>query len=101
MVLLDFGTGLRRGQLSGAKWAGIDFKVQVLRPSRSTVAQCIGNVKTDGSAKAILLDAALIEELREWRVETPYSSDSDYVFASWKMKGKQPLWMSRRDNPSL
>jgi integrase len=52
-------------------------------------------VKTDASAMKIPLDAALIEELKEWRAETPYSSDSDYVFASWKMKGKQPVWMSR------
>jgi integrase len=95
MVFLDFGTGLRRGELSGLKWADIDFEEQVLTPSRSIVAQRVGNVKTDASAKTIPLDAALIEELKEWRAETPYSSDSDYVFASWKMKGKQPLWMSR------
>jgi len=73
------------------KWADIDFGEQVLTPSRSIVAQPLGNVKTDASAKMIPLDAALIEELKEWRAETPYSSDSDYVFASWKMKGKQPL----------
>ena len=95
MVPLDFGTGLRRGELSGLKCADIDFEEQVLTPSRSIVAQRVGNVKTDASAKTIPLDAALIEELKEWRAETPYSSDSDYVFASWKMKRKQPLWLSR------
>jgi integrase len=30
-----------------------------------------------------------------WRRETPYAADSDYIFASPKMKGKQPYWMSR------
>ena len=25
MVLLDFGTGLRRGEFSGVKWEDIDF----------------------------------------------------------------------------
>ena len=29
-----------------------------------------------------------------WRRETPYARDSDYVFASTKMKGKQPYWLS-------
>jgi integrase len=37
----------------------------------------------------------LIEELLAWRRETPYAQDSDYVFASTKMRGKQPYWMSR------
>ena len=37
----------------------------------------------------------LIEELLAWRQETPYAQDSDYVFASTKMRGKQPYWMSR------
>jgi integrase len=26
MILLDFGTGLRRGELSGVKWEDIDFQ---------------------------------------------------------------------------
>ena len=27
--------------------------------------------------------------------ETAYAQDNDYVFASAKMRGKQPYWMSR------
>jgi hypothetical protein len=30
-----------------------------------------------------------------FRPNTPYADDSDYIFASPKMKGKQPYWMSR------
>jgi len=47
------------------------------------------------SKKSIPLDDVLIEELLAWRRETPYAQDSDYVFASTKMRGKQPYWMSR------
>jgi integrase len=32
MVLLDFGTGLRRAELSGLKWQDIDFEEKVLTP---------------------------------------------------------------------
>lgn len=32
MVLLDFGTGLRRGELSGVKWEDIDFGEKKLTP---------------------------------------------------------------------
>jgi len=95
MVLLDFGTGLRRGELSGLKWDDINFEERILTPSRSVVAQHVGNLKTDASEKTIPLDNALIEELLLWRAETPYAADSDYVSASWKLNGKQPLWISR------
>lgn len=37
MVLLDFGTGLRRGELSGVKWQDMDFEEKVLTPMRSIV----------------------------------------------------------------
>ncbi|PYX85780.1 MAG: hypothetical protein DMG70_02490 [Acidobacteria bacterium] len=37
----------------------------------------------------------IVEELLAWRRETPYAQDGDYVFASERMKGKQPYWMSR------
>ena len=95
MVLLDFGTGLRRGELSGVKWQDIDFEEKVLTPMRSIVKQHVGDVKTEASKKQIPLDDGLVAELLAWRNETPYAADSDYVFASPKMKGKQPYWMSK------
>jgi len=95
MVLLDFGTGLRRGELSGLKWSDIDFKEKILTPIRSIVAQRVGDVKTEASGKTIPVDDVLVEELLAWRKETPYAADDDYVFASCKLKGTQPLWMSR------
>ena len=95
MVLLDFGTGLRRGELSGVKWQDIDFEEKVLTPMRSIVKQHVGDVKTEASKKQIPLDNDLVAELLAWRKESPYAGDSDYVFASVKMKGKQPYWMSK------
>jgi integrase len=94
MVLLDFGTGLRRGELSGVRWEDVCFDDKVLIPKRSIVKQRIGKVKTEASKKSIPLDDVLIE-LLAWRRETPYAQDNDYVFASTKMRGKQPYWMSR------
>ena len=66
-----------------------------LTPLRSIVARHVGNVKTAASGKTIPLDKHLTTLLGKWRRETPYAGDDDYVFASAKMKGKQPLWMSR------
>jgi integrase len=84
MVLLDFGTGLRRGELSGVKWQDIDFEEKVLTPMRSIVKQHIGDVKTEASKKQVPLDDALVAELLAWRKETSYAGDTDYVFASLK-----------------
>jgi integrase len=52
-------------------------------------------VKTEASGTKIPLDDALIEKLLDWRKERNYSADIDFVFASWKMQGKQPFWISR------
>src|SRR5437868_14346060 len=95
MVLLDFGTGLRRGELSGVKWQDIDFGERKLTPRRSIVKQHVGAVKTEKSKNSIPLDDDLLDELLAWRQETPYAENTDYIFASPKMKGKQPYWMSR------
>ena len=95
MVLLDFGAGLRRGELGGVKWQDIDFKEKKLTPNRSIVKQHVGSVKTEKSKNPVPLDDDLIEELLAWRQQTAYAEDGDYVFASPKMKGRQPYWMSR------
>ena len=95
MVLLDFGTGLRRGELSGVKWEDIDFGERKLTPRRSIVKQHVGAVKTEKSKNSIPLDDDLLDERLAWRQKTPYAENSDYIFASPKMKGKQPYWMSR------
>jgi integrase len=95
MVFLDFGTGLRRGELAGLTWADIDFEHRQIIPRRSIVKGHVGPLKTESSGKAIPLDDCLVEELQTWRRETPYAKDSDYVFASAKMKGRAPYWLSR------
>jgi integrase len=95
MVLFDFAGGLRRGELTGSKWGDIDFVQKIFKPERSVVKMRIGKLKTKGSADPVPLDASVIEELVKWRSETPYAADDDFVFASPKMKGKQPYWMSR------
>jgi integrase len=93
MVLLAFCTGVRRGELAGVKWGDFDFDQKSLALKRSIVNQRVGNLKTEASGKLIPLHDELIAELRAWRFETPYASDSDYVFASPKTQGRQPYWL--------
>jgi integrase len=95
MVLLDFGTGLRRGELSGLKWEDVSFEEKEITPRHSVVNQIAGDVKAEASKKSIPIDEDVLDDLLLWRAETPYAADSGYIFASAKMKGKQPYWMSR------
>ena len=99
MVLLDCGSGLRRGELIGLQWADIDFAKKQMNVFRSVVEMVEGNVKTEASRKAVPLDDFMIEELLAWYNITPYKKPEDWVFASDSpragvKRGKQPYWPS-------
>src|SRR5215831_14143666 len=88
---LDAFTGLQRGQLIGLQWADVDFENLVIHFRRSVVMMVQGDPKTEASAKDVPLDAALAESLLKLRLTSPYNRETDWVFASPPMKGKQPL----------
>jgi integrase len=92
MVELEAFTGLRRGEMIGLKWEDVDFKNLILHVRRSVVAMVEGAPKTEASRKEMPLDAQLAESLWSWRQRSPYPQDSDWVFASPAMRGKQPYW---------
>jgi len=89
---LDAFTGLRRGELIGLRWEDVDFENLVIHVRRSVVMMVQGAPKTEASAKDVPLDAALAESLLKLRLVGPYNRETDWVFASPTMKGKQPLW---------
>jgi excisionase family DNA binding protein len=93
-VFLDFGTGARRGELSGLKWEDIDFRSGTVLFARSIVHQRSGKVKTEASSKPMPLSPELLKALEQWRTETPYAKNGDYILASPAKKGRQPLWLS-------
>jgi len=64
----------------------------VIHVRRSVVMTVQGAPKTEASAKDVPLDAALAESLLKLRLVGPYNRETDWVFASPTMKGKQPLW---------
>ena len=46
LYYVELATGLRRGELLGLKWTGIDFQRKTLRIQRRIARQNGGNVKT-------------------------------------------------------
>jgi hypothetical protein len=48
----------------------------------------VEQLKTEGSAASIALGGRLADALRGWRQNTPYLNSNDWVFLSFKLKGK-------------
>jgi integrase len=90
LVLLDLGTGLRRGELFGLKWKDVDFEVKQLSVTRSIFNQVVGPCKTEASQKPVPLDASLVEALWAWRQQAKWCGPEDWVFASRMNKGRNP-----------
>ena len=74
------------------QWEDIDFEAKTLNIRKSIWQQHVGPVKTEGSERLMPLDDEMIADLVRWRQETPYAQDSDWIFASPRMHGRQPLW---------
>jgi integrase len=92
MVLLAAATGLRASELLGLQWQDIDFDLLQINLNRGVVHQVVGGLKTEASQKPIPLDPDLARALLEWRYLSPFDQQSDWVFASAEMKGRQPYW---------
>jgi integrase len=92
LVLLDLSTGMRRGELLALEWKDVDFQAKTLNVRKSVLQQHVGPVKTAESEKVMPLDDETLATLQSWREETPYASDTDFIFASARMHGRQPLW---------
>jgi integrase len=92
LVLLAFGTGLRKSELFALKWEDINFHTKEIRVVRSVVFQVVGSCKTEASQKSIPLDPYLSEALQRWREYTNFRSPDDWVFASPASRGRRPYW---------
>src|SRR5260370_30998673 len=89
---VDAFRGLRRGELIGLEWQDVDFDKLVIHVRRSVVMMVEGTPKTEASAKDVPLDSALAESLKRFRDTSAYKQPTNWVFASPRMKGKEPGW---------
>lgn len=82
LFLLDLCTGLRRGELMALQWDDLDFETGVLTVNKQ-VYDVKGQLqlsapKTKSSIRKIILPPAVMEMLREYRMEV----DSRWLFPS-------------------
>jgi integrase len=66
------------------------FVAQKITVKRTWLQGRVGEPKTDASAAPVPMHPLLGEAMLRWRVETPYAGESDWVFASFKLHGRQP-----------
>jgi integrase len=92
MVVLAVLIGLRRGELFAAQWCDLNFVKKTLTVFKSIWHQHLGPVKTKESERVMPLHDDMIAVLSAWREQTTFAKDEDWVFASSRKKGKQPLW---------
>jgi integrase len=92
MVVLDAAAGLRRSELLALKWSDLDFEKLEINISRAVVHQVLGDVKTEASEKPVPMTSVLADVLRDWKGRSKYGGSDDWVFASDRKHGKQPLW---------
>jgi integrase len=90
-VMLAGSTGLRRSELFALRWSDIDFFTMEVGVTRSVVRNHFGETKTEASKKPVPLAALVRDVLAEWRAESPYNTDGDFLFPSLRKNGTQPM----------
>jgi integrase len=91
MVMLAGSTGLRRSEMIALTWADINADALEVNVVRSCVRNRFGETKTDCSRRPVPLHPHVLEMLLEWKEESLYKEDGDFLFPSIRRNGKQPL----------
>lgn len=90
LALVHAATGLRPEEAFGLKWEDIDWQKGQIQIRRGWSKGKETPGKTLGSMTEVVMHLALAQALQAWRLESLYSFDSNWVFASSRAKGKVP-----------
>jgi integrase len=94
LVLTCAATALRASEILSLRWADILWNESRIRVSKRWAKGEDGETKTEASDGYVPLHPLLAENLQQWRQQTPYAKETDFVFPSMKAKGKLPLYAS-------
>ena len=91
LVLTCSATALRASEMLALRWADVLWEEERIRISKRWAKGEDGATKTEASDGYVPLHTVLAHFLREWRSQTPYAADGDFVFPSIRAKGRAPL----------
>lgn len=91
LVLTDAATALRVSEVLGLMWMDLNFDDQVIEVKRAYVWGQFKAPKSKASKAPVPMHPVLAGFLMAWRERTHYAKDNDYVFPSFRLKGRKPL----------
>jgi integrase len=91
MVLLIGSTGLRRSEMIALTWSDLNTRTMEVNVLRSCVRNRFGKTKTESSCRPVPLHPLVLNALLEWRAQSPYATELDFLFPSVRFKGSKPL----------
>jgi len=78
--------------VAALRWTDIDWDGRLIRIEKARKKSGVdGDVKTEASERNAAMGKVLTHYLIEWRKQTPYGKERDFVFPSLKMKGRVPI----------
>jgi integrase len=90
LVVVVAVTGARASEVLGLRWADLDFKKGRIHIRRAWTHGKLGKPKSRLSRRPVPMVTGLAALMEAWRAETMYSSDTDFIFPSIKLGGRQP-----------
>jgi integrase len=91
MVLLAGSTGLRRSEMIALTWTDVNTLTLEVNVLRSCVRNRFGDTKTECSRRPVPLHPLVLAALLEWKEESLYKADADFLFPSIRLNGAKPL----------
>jgi integrase len=90
LTLLAAATGLRISECLGLQWQDVDFLKKQIFVRRTWLSGRVGLPKSKASKAPVPMHPLLAGFMKGWHQTTPYSQPGDWIFASTRLKGKQP-----------
>ncbi len=90
LTLLAASTGLRISECLGLQWQDISFDESVIHVRRTWTCGLVGSPKSKASHAPVPLHSLLADFMHDWKNTSPYSQPGNWVFASFRLKGRQP-----------
>lgn len=90
IAILHATTALRPEEGFGLKWQDIDWQKEQINLARAWSKGAETDGKTSSSLVPVPMHPVLAGFLLDWRRQSPYSKDEDWVFPSFKLRGAEP-----------
>jgi len=94
LVLTCAATALRSSEILALRWADVHWNEGRIQISKRWAKGADGETKTDVSDGYVPLHSLLAGHLRAWQRRTPHANETDFVFPSFRARGKKPLCSS-------